>query len=487
MNILPNNSATKSYKTQEEASARLIELEAKYDLFKYTVDGYSAWQLLRFWVGKEFQALPFQDQEVESNWRRLNKLLLQSVLDLPKILLPHRARYVVKTCSSALNEKDADCWKDIYFDDLLKEIGNCYKIELQNNPAFFYRRKTALIPVAITTSPIYLLASILSRILRPAEISRVASIMAADLQDESDLHFLNSHIISRVLCHFYWSKRIYKWLLMRIRPDVLLFKDSSSFEICSAAKELGIMAVEVQHGIFSRNHPDALPGLALPYKSTLIVHDKLFLYGNFWKRELEKNKFYEAELCVVGNIRIEHYRRVRAAYKAKSCDDSICHIVLTTQGFAVKQLISFISQFLEFAVGQLNYQLYIKLHPIYDRDRLTYDTVFASNKRVQVISGADEQSTFELLTRADLHLSISSACHYDALGLGVPTVILALPNHESVLHLVDSGHAILAQNPRDLFDIVIKCPHFSVPYDISSYYFKPDALNNIKRELGLHT
>ncbi len=34
----------------------------------------------------------------------------------------------------------------IYFDDLLKELGNCYKIEVQNNPLFIDRRKKALIP-----------------------------------------------------------------------------------------------------------------------------------------------------------------------------------------------------------------------------------------------------------------------------------------------------------------------------------------------------
>ena len=485
MNNLQNKTSQRTYKTETEASARLRELEAKYDLFKYTIDGYSAWRLLRSGVTRSLQTLPFQKQIVSSKWFRLGKVLLQSIVDLPAVLFPQTARCVVKTCSSALNEKDGDCWKDIYFDDLLTEIGHCYKIEVQNNPAFFHRRKAAMIPVTITASPIHLLAAIFKKVFRRKENSEIARIITAVLRDEPDLHFLNSHTIADRLNYFYWSKKIYKWLLMRIRPDFLLFEDTESFEICAAAKELGITAAEFQHGIFSRNHPDALPSLALPYKSTLIVPDKLFLYGNFWRRELESGGFYDQELCVVGSARIDRYRKVRTAYKAKNRHDATCYILLTTQGFAVDQLIGFIVQFINLAENQLNYQLYIKLHPIYDRDRSIYDTGFSSNKRIEVFSGDSDPSTFDLLARADLHVSISSACHYDALGLGVPTVILALPNHEIVLHLVDSNHANLAQTPTDLMDIAMKWQDISVLPEVSEFYFQPNALVNIKRELGV--
>jgi hypothetical protein len=487
MNGLQNNSAVRSYRTEAEASERLRELEAKYDLFKYTVDGYSAWRLLRLGVAMSLQALPFQKQAASSQWRRFGKLLLPGILDLPAFLFPKPARYVVKTFSSALSEKENGRWKDVYFDDLCKELGDCFKIEAQNNPLFIDRRKTALIPITINGCSIVLLSAIFTKVFRHAGISQVASRIAVDLKDEPDLHFLKPRIIENRLHYFYWTKRMYKWLLMRIRPKFVFVADTGEYAIWSAAKELGIKTVEFQHGIFSRNHPDALPDLALPYKSTLIVPDKIFLYGDFWKRGLEENGFYDHELCVVGNNRIDHYRKIRSAHKEKDRDDATCRIVMTAQGFAVRELLGFVSRFVDLADGQLNYQLYIKLHPLYDPERSIYDTVFASDERVKVISGTDEPSTFDLLARADLHLSISSACHYDALGLGVPTIVLALPNHEIVLNLVETGHAKLAHSPQDLFDIAMKWPDYSVPYDISSYYFKPDALNNIKRELGLHT
>jgi hypothetical protein len=472
------------YRTEEEASARLRELEAKYDLFKYTVDGYSAWRLLRSTVGGSLQALPFH-QQWPSKWVRFVKLLLPGILGLPAFFFPKRARYVVKTFSSALREKENGCWKDVYFDDLLKDLGNCSKIGVRDNPLFNNRYKTALIPIAMTDSTISLFSAIFSKVFRSAEISQVAKKIAKDLHDEPDLHFLHSRLIAERLHYFYWAKKMYKCLLIHICPEFVFVTNTSEYAMCAAAKELGIKTVEFQHGIFSSNHPDALPDSALPYKPTLIVPNKIFLKGDFWKLELKTNGFYDNALCVVGSNRIDNYRIRRKVYKKINRDDAICRMVVTTQGFAVNLLINFISEFIDLAENKLNYQLDIKLHPIYDRDRLIYDKAFASDARVKVISGTDEPSTFDLLTRADLHLSISSACHYDALGLGVPNVVLALPNHELVLNLVEAGHAKLAHNPKDLFDIAMKWVDLSVSYDTSSYYFKPDALVNIKRELGL--
>jgi hypothetical protein len=151
----------------------------------------------------------------------------------------------------------------------------------------------------------------------------------------------------------------------------------------------------------------------------------------------------------------------------------------------VEQLIEFLSQFIELADGRLNYRLYVKLHPIYDWDRTQYDAAFGKKEVVQVVSGADDPSTFDLLTVADLHLSISSACHYDAIGLGVATAILQLPSHETVLPLVDAGHASLIRSPQDLLKLVEILPELKVSPDVSAFYFRPNALDNINRELGL--
>jgi hypothetical protein len=101
-----------------------------------------------------------------------------------------------------------------------------------------------------------------------------------------------------------------------------------------------------------------------------------------------------------------------------------------------------------------------------------------------VISGSEEPSTFELLLSADVHVSISSSCHYDALGLGVPTVILPLANSEWILPLHrKSGHAHLAPTPQALLDTVLQLKKSSVPETVGAYYFRPGAVENMKAAL----
>jgi hypothetical protein len=128
-------------------------------------------------------------------------------------------------------------------------------------------------------------------------------------------------------------------------------------------------------------------------------------------------------------------------------------------------------------------QLWVKLHPVYEAGPEPYLEAFQGDGRVRVLSGSQDPSTFELLTRATIHVSVSSSCHYDALGLGVPTVILALPTHEIVLPLARAGHAMIARTPAELVQIVDGWRSHHVPPAVSEYYFKPDSIRNMRSDL----
>lgn len=473
------------YLTEAQASARLEELEARYDLFRFTVDGNSAWQLLRFGAAGLLQNLPFEAPLPASRFYRVWTKLAKGIVGIPNSLLIKPSRYVAKTYSSALTETEFGRWKDVYFDDLLLRLGAFVKIEGRNTPQLVNRSKRALIPISMTTDSLDLLVSCIRKLISVPEISKVAEDIARCLSVEPDFNSLTSETIAANLSFFYWSKAVYSRLLRRIKPDFVMVADTAEYAICAAAQSQGIQVIEFQHGIFSSNHPDALPASANFFRESLIVHDKILLYGEYWKLELEKNKFYSNELCVVGSTRIDRYRRDREEYLATKPQGCPISLVLTTQGFAVKELIEFVYGFTLLIEGKLHYQLVIKLHPIYDRNSDPYKSAFVKNQSVSVFLGTDGPSTMELLAKADLHLSISSACHYDALGLGVPTVVIALPSHEIVMPLIDRGHAILAKSPRDLAAIVTMVNELKVSPETSAFYFRPGALDNILTELGL--
>ena len=464
--------------------ARLRVLEAKHDLFQYQVDGYSAWRLLRFAAASKMQNLPFVVKPAGTIFRELFERLVLVLPELIKILFPRRAEFVIKTCSSALREQTNGFYKDVYFDDLIGELGSCYKIETINNPAYSGRRKSALIPIALTTSTIEVISYLLAWV-QSMRISKEAAQISQILQANAPLPAFTPRYIERIFRKFRWHKRIFVFLLRRIRPKHVLVANTGEYAIWAAAQELGITTIEFQHGIFTQNHPDALPALAATYRKNMIVPQKILLYGEYWKADLEKNQFYLQELVPVGNPHIDRYRKIRAGYLAGRKPDCPCLILLTTQGLDRERLIGFVSDFLKAAQGKLDYSLYIKLHPIYDREKSSYERAFGSDPKVRILLGSESPTTLELLAKADFHVSIASATHYEALGLGVPTIILPFAGHEIVLPLTDAGHARLAHTSRDLLDILRGQRGISVPPEVSNFYFTPNSMDITKRELGI--
>ena len=103
---------------------------------------------------------------------------------------------------------------------------------------------------------------------------------------------------------------------------------------------------------------------------------------------------------------------------------------------------------------------------------------------MRILASEERPSTLELLSAADAHVSISSACHYESLGIGVPTIVLPLPGHEQVLPLVDAGHAALAATPAELVRLLGESRDLRVPEEVSGRYYRPGALERIAGELG---
>ena len=160
-------------------------------------------------------------------------------------------------------------------------------------------------------------------------------------------------------------------------------------------------------------------------------------------------------------------------------------ILVTTEGIDTDRLIAFITEFLELARRKLEVALVFKLHPIRETNKSRYVEAFQKRENVHVILGNEPPTTFQLLSKAEFHVSVSSACHYEALGLHVPTIILPLKLHELFLPLKETGYAFLARTPQDLLNIILTQRHRKVPHEVGGAFFAYAALENIKRELGV--
>jgi hypothetical protein len=461
-----------------DAFARICEVEQERDLLRHTVDGWSAWPILRVEAMAGLTAVSY------SHYRKpgVRERALLAVRDLPRLTRVRHARHLVKTYSSGLIDESQARYSDIWFDDLIQEAGSTFKLEMVNNPEFSARSRQALIPKDLSGSALEIAAEIAARYVARPELNTVCRAFVDALRDGLGLQFVSDEWVSLRLRRFSALKRVYGALLRRVRPKFVLVADAGERALVAAAKENDCVALELQHGIVDSSHPGySWTAYARPYRATMPLPDRLLVHGEHWRRELDADSFWGDALRVVGNPRIDKYRRTETVRS-----EGECTALFTTQGLEVKAVTEFLCAFLRATQDGPPLHLVIKLHPVFDGDKGPYlEALSAFRNRVDVLSGTEGATTFELLRRANMHMSISSASHYDAIALAVPTIILPFSTYETVLPLHRAGHAELARTPEDLRDLAIKWRGLRLGSDVSDYYCRPGALDNLMRELDL--
>jgi len=465
------------YSSEQAVSGLLQRLEEKHDLLQYEFDGWCVWPMLRWSVGRAIQRAPLDQGGADSFSKR--ELLGLAVSDLAHLARLRRARYVVKTYSSYHTEVSEARKKDIFFDDLLLRIGDWYKIEVINSRALFGDGMRNLIPRDVSSTAIALIADKLARRLPEKRLGEIATLLNRCLVQELGLTAFPPEFIVRFLSGFQWSKRLYRAILARVRPQALMLAEVGDYPVMAAAKELGIPVVEFQHGIAHRHYPaNSWTTYALPYKRRMAVPDRVLLFGPHWEREMAANGFWGDELRSVGSLRVDAYRQM-----GLHRNDDVCTLLVTLQGMDTARLIDFFTDFVRLAEDRLSYRLVFKMHPVYQHSHHLFEAAFGANSRVELVSGASLPSTFELLRQSHLHVSIFSACHYEALALGVPTVVLPLMGCENVEHLTASGDALLARTPAELLDFALGWRECQVPSGVGEEYFAVGAMPNMIAEL----
>jgi len=459
---------------------RLCEAEEELDLLRYTVDGWSAWPVIRFEVSLALAGLAFHHRSVVSRATRIR----QALRDVPKAASVEHARHVIQTYSSGLIDQEGDRYRDIWFDDVVLAAGSTYKIETLNNPRFEARSNHARFPRHVWSSSFEISAAILRQLRPSPDVSRVATPLGRALQDRLNLPDLDERWVARRLQRFSSLRTIYAALMRRVHPSYVMVVNASHHGLIAAAKEQGAVVLEQQHGITDRSNASySWPGSAASYRHMMPIPDRLLLHGPHWKNELAGNGFWGDDLRVVGSPRLDRHRNQPTLRN----DDGPCTVVFTTQGLDSSRVIEFLTRFADrMVMARRPYRLTIKLHPIYDVDKQLYLDAFRPyGESVSVIAGDESPSSLELLKQAHLHVSVASASHYEAISLGVPTVILPFITHELVMPLHHAGHAWLARTPEDLAALVGEWQTLRVPRGAGEHYFRPGASANVLRELGL--
>jgi hypothetical protein len=422
-----------------------IAMERKHDLFALRVDGWSAWRVMRNFVFRKLEGVPLAQPGRPTAIRSMEAL--RATFRLIWLLLKGGRRdLLVKTCRSGLRVKCGDRFRDVYFDGLLAGDFSYLKMEEINSPDFDTQAALAARPGELDPVVFTFWGRILGKLL-PAGPGSLCPSIAETLRRELSLELSPSALRMRIST-VYWQSRLYRLLLARIKPRTILVSDTGEYALRIAAARQNIPFVELQHGIFDAEHPDAVPAWVTGPPENLILPSVLASRGRYWIERLAGTRQGRDHAVPVGNEFIDEARLRRKAHTTSKT----LHFVLTTQGLDTERLVQWIGAMRDAAPAALDWRLSIKLHPVYDQDTSQFSEL-EKDGRILVIGGSALPNVFDLLSQSDLHLSIASACHFDAAALGVRSVIIPLAGHESVLHAVDDSQIYLARAPDDVWRI----------------------------------
>jgi hypothetical protein len=469
------NSAARS---EAEVASILSQFERRRDLFRLTVDGISLWRLLRFEISLAMQNLGLGQRSIPRD-----EIIASIFRAARQVIFAERGySYLGATLTSALRRRDERGWHDVYFDCVIDQIEGGAKMAYVDAGGFEDNARHAYRQPVFDDTSVLGLSAVLGRIFRTSNSDATFRQLSEFIVNDLSLSEFTPERIRRKYDVFKWRVTLYRLVLSRLEPRCVLVPNSGQFALLVAAKTLGIRFVEMQHGVFSENHPDSLPAGALGHDhESLLLPDILTVYGSYWANRLGGTALGKlGRIRVVGAPLIEPGRALRQ--RKFSPDPTTPILTLTSQGIGIERVANFVSAFLKLYMGPLKFN--IRLHPGYEAGASSYGANVTNDSRVNLWPGNSRPDTYEMIAMSDLHLSVSSACHFEALGIGTPTGILALPSHELVLDLARSGDALLIDSPETLAAVVKRRSWGTVQSATSQRYFRDDHICNMREILA---
>ncbi|MCE9659480.1 MAG: hypothetical protein K8R60_13035 [Burkholderiales bacterium] len=449
----------------------LAALERRHDLFSFRIDGWSGWRVMRNPIYRMAQGLPLAQPARSDSRRSLRALAATAKLIWLWLVAPQR-ELLIRTCRSALRVPQGERFRDVYFDGLIQNGHSCVKLEEINSADFDRQAAAAVRPPDLDTVVFTFWGRVLG-LLFPVKALPFCTRLAALLEQEVAVSVSPRWLRMRIST-VYWQSRLFAVLLARLRPKAVLVADTGEYALRIACRRRGIRFIELQHGVLDA--ADAVPAWVEGDAAELVMPDLLACRGTYWIEKLADTRQGREAALPVGNELIDFARR-RIVPRPP---EAPLHLVATSQGLDSERLAQWLADMIAAAPPELAWRLSLKLHPMYDAATLAYDRL-RGDSRVRIIAGAEQPNLFDLLTEADLHLSISSASHFDAAALGVPTVVVPLSGHELVIGAVDNVQVFLAAEPAAVWKLARHAP---IDAALTHRFATPGFVENLQRVLA---
>jgi hypothetical protein len=422
----------------------LFDIEERKDLFSWTVDGVRVWDHIRFSLHRKIlrEARDQSASITHDSYRDFAKggyLWARNFLVNNPMLGDCR---VLGFGTGRRKQLEDGYWWDLYFDPLYENTDFEYlHIELPHANAHLTPAKTdnlRYIELIQYTGAICYKLGLRSATLSQRDRSLIHDI-EVEIEDEFDLSVELTGLIEQKVVKLKIKKPLFDLLLHWLDPEIALLTCSYGQEtFVKSCKQNGVPVVELQHGAIDPHHP----GYSFPGdRSKSLFPDYLFVWGTFWKKNIE----YPIPDDRVVSVGFPHQEEQANKYRSVKSQDQIVFISQPSVGEEISKFAVELA-----ADDRITSKIVYKVHPKrYDDWQEVYPWLAAAD--IDIIA-SDSPPLYEILAKSRALVGISSTAIYEALHFGPEIYLLNVPSVAMMEWLSHLSHVRIIDSMDDLVE-----------------------------------
>lgn len=447
---------------------------------------FTTWENLKSNIDKLARRQTFTRQGALARIGSYKNVLTE--LPAARNLLSGKKKYnvAVITTTTRLRVESNGRYKNIYFDFFEPPLPNTLYVYADSRSG----REPAAKPSVFLSNKAALPALLRLKLFPPKDLAKTRALysdLRAHLEQRghTGLFDLPFAAWKRMFIIYLAKKHLLAKVLSAIEAKVFIVDCAYGKEwAVAAAKQAGVPAYELQHGIPDGNVAYFYePQTAARYKERLPVPDKILTFGRYFSENLSRDNLWTADQMVpVGLARLEKLRQ-DFDYQPPGPGETL-RVLITSQWVLTARLV----EYLEAAVEKIppGVKISLKPHPLEG----AAESYRKLGDKIEILDKTREY--YDLLKNCHVHCSVYSTTLLESIGLGVPTLILGLPGSEAVLPVAEGGFCRMADSPEVFASILhdaVHEPGFVLDWHKStvknrSYIWEPNASRNIHEVLS---
>lgn len=371
------------------------------------------WPLMKYYIYNRNRESTIKSEKRNNNSFLLIMMFLYSVYKLGYYfiigLCSKKSRKIIIGASSRLNEK-----KDWLFGSDADETSlKFYHFSSATLSDFKKLRSNRVVAINFIVQFFLVFLKPFSSYSMSKFIKKNTKIINLVISHES-LKQLDSEQLRNYVYRYYLERKVYKLIFSFLNiknTEALIVSAYSKCSVVAALNELRIKTIEYQHGLIAPFHP--VYGYNKSIFSDLIV-DEYRVNSEFWRDIFLRYESRPISIYVPDYFKVDE----------PPPNFEKPYIVFTSQDENYDEVIKFIEDYLRVINDVI---LVYRAHPRGDSYKVRGQ--FSSNPNFYYSGVRDRYTTRGLIKHSVLHISISSACHFDAFELKGCSYFLGRFNH----------------------------------------------------------